>query len=405
MNNILTILLIFIFLSNCSYNENSSFWTSKKIKKIELNSKEQVVEKVKEKEKLNLEFNAIKKIKLKSKVTNNSFINNLNNNNGRINFNGNLKKISKYKFSKIKNFHNYDPKMISYKQDIIFFDNTGSIMRFNNDSKLVWKTNNYKKSEKKKNPILFFAINNKTLIVADNIAKYYALNIDTGKVLWSKSNSSPFNSELKTYKSKFFIIDFENILRAYSINNAKEVWNVKTENSLVRTQKKLSMVIVDNIIYFNNSLGDISAVDINSGELLWQNPTQSNLVNNDESFFLKTSDLITDNQALYFSNDKNQFYSLDIKTGIINWKQKVNSILLPTIIDNYIFTISRDGFLYIINKKSGDIVRTTNLLKNFKKKNPEYLNFCNPALFIPLVADVIKSSLLFCPPNAQLVMF
>ena len=29
----------------------------------------------------------------------------------------------------------------------------------------------------------------------------------------------------------------------------------KTENSLIRSQKKLSMVIVDEIIYFNNSLG------------------------------------------------------------------------------------------------------------------------------------------------------
>ena len=38
-------------------------------------------------------------------------------------------------------------------------------------------------------------------------------------------------------------------------------------------------------------------------------------------------------------------------------------------------------------------------------KNPEYLNFCNPALSMPLVAEVIKSSLLFCPPNAQLVIF
>ena len=33
------------------------------------------------------------------------------------------------------------------------------------------------------------------------------------------------------------------------------------------SKKKLSMVIVEDVIYFNNSLGDISAVDINDGEL------------------------------------------------------------------------------------------------------------------------------------------
>ena len=38
-------------------------------------------------------------------------------------------------------------------------------------------------------------------------------------------------------------------------------------------------------------------------------------------------------------------------------------------------------------------------------KEPEYLNFFKSVLFILFVAEVIKSSLLFCPPNAQLVMF
>ena len=37
----------------------------------------------------------------------------------------------------------------------------------------------------------------------------------------------------------------------------------KTENTLIKSQKKLSMVIVDEVIYFNNSIGDISAVELN----------------------------------------------------------------------------------------------------------------------------------------------
>ena len=67
------------------------------------------------------------------------------------------------------------------------------------------------------------------------------------------------------------------------------------------------MVIVNEKIYFNNSLGDISAVDIKEGQLLWQSPTQSSLIY-DEGFFLKNSDIIADKDTLYFSNNKNQFF-------------------------------------------------------------------------------------------------
>ena len=364
MNNLFKLILIFTLITNCSLNKNSKFWTKQEIKN---EKKEKIKEIFKKEKKLSSEFNKNLKISLSSKPIDKSFLNNFDNNNGRIDFNGDLQNISKYKFSKIKNFHQYDPKISFYRNDIIFFDNKGSILRFNDDTDLIWKKNNYTKSEKKQNPILFFANNKKILIVADNISKYYALEIDTGKVLWSKNNTAPFNSQIKIYKDKFFVIDFQNILRAYSINDGSEIWNIKTENSLIRSQKKLSMVIIRNKVFFNNSSGDISAVDIKSGELLWQTPTQSKLMF-DEGFSLKTSDIIGDKKTLYFSNNKNKFFSLDIETGTINWQQKVNSNLRPTLIDNYIFTISLEGYLIVIEKNSGNIIRITDTFKNFKIK-------------------------------------
>ena len=364
MNSFFKSLIIFIFVSNCSFIENTNFWKTETIKQ----EKKAKVEKIFETEKvLSKEFRPNLKISLYAKPIKNSFLYNHDNNNGRIDYDGNLKNISKFKFSRISNFYQYDPIIAFHNNDVIFFDNKGAILKFNQDSKLVWKKNYYSKSDSKQKKILQFANNKTILIVADNIAKYYALNIKTGELLWTKSNTAPFNSQLKIYKDKFFIVDFENTLRAYSIKDGKEIWNVKTENSLIRSQKKLSIVIVNDKIYFNNSLGDISAVNIKNGELLWQSPTQSSLVYQ-EGFFLKTSDIIADKQALYFSNNNNQFFSFDINTGSINWQQKINSSLRPTLVDSYIFTISLEGYLIIINKNSGKIIRITDIFNNFKYK-------------------------------------
>ena len=363
VNSFLKILLIFICLTSCSFNKNSKFWTkSEKIEKIKNVEKIFVKEKI-----LNREFNPSLKISLYTKAIDKSFFNNYDNNNGRINYDGDLKSISRFKFSKIDNFYQYDPIILFDNSNVIFFDNKGTILKFDQDSRLIWKKNYYSKSQKKQKPILLFGSNEKTLIVADNIAKYYALDINTGELLWSKNNVVPFNSQLKTYKNKFFIIDFENTLRSYSIKNGAEIWNIRTESSLIRSQKKLSIVILNKKIYFNNSLGDLSAVDIESGELLWQSPTQSSLVYID-GFFLKTSDIIADKNNLYFSNNKNEFFSIDINNGTLNWKQKINSNLRPTLIDNYIFTVSLEGYLIVMEKLSGNIIRSTDIFKNFKPK-------------------------------------
>merc|ERR1711991_599131 len=92
--------------------------------------------------------------------------------------------------------------------------------------------------KKKLKPILQFSNNKEFLIVADNLAKYYLLDLKSGNLIWSKDNLAPFNSQIKIYKDKFFIIDFSNTLRCFSLKNGEELWNIKTENTLIKSQKK-----------------------------------------------------------------------------------------------------------------------------------------------------------------------
>ena len=127
------------------------------------------------------------------------------------------------------------------------------------------------------------------------------------------------------------------------------------------------MVIINDNIYFNNSIGDISAVDLLKGELLWQLPTQSSLVI-EAAFGLQTSEIIADKNTIFFSNNKNQFFSIDINSGSFNWENKINSDLTPTVVENYIFTVSLEGYLIIIDKKSGNIIKVTDVLDHFKEK-------------------------------------
>ena len=365
MNKIISFIIFFIIITSCSFNQNSKFWSASQNipEEKDSNFKEIFVTE----ESLEKELNSNLKIKLNNKVNNDLALRNYFNNDGRLDYDGELKKSSRYKFSKIKNFYQYEPTVSFNKKNLIFFDDKGSIIQFNEKSKLLWKKNYYSKSEKKLKPIMQFANNGKFLVVADNIAKYYMLDLDSGNLIWTKKNLAPFNSQIKIYDDKFFIIDYSNTLRCFSLKDGKELWNIKTENSLIRSQKKLSMVIVNGFIYFNNSIGDISAADINKGELLWQLPTQSSLIY-ESAFSLETSDIITDSKSLFFSNNKNQLFSIDLGSGSFNWENKVNSNLRPTLVGNYLFTVSIEGYLVVTEKISGNIIRVTDVFKKFKAK-------------------------------------
>ena len=387
MNKILNFFILFLFISNCSLDTKTGLWSqSEKLS----SEKESVEEKLFEDTEIyEKEFNPELKIRLKNNFKKNSFVNNLLNNNGVIQFNGKLSKISKYRFSKISQFDYYQPELlITKKNNLIFFDEKGTILNFSDNNKLIWKNNIYSKNDKKNNPILYFASNDQTLVVSDSIAKYYAINLNNGELLWSKNNSSPFNSQVKIFKDKFFTIDFENILRCYSIKDGKEIWSFKSEKSFIKSQQKLSFIINDNNLVFINTLGDLSSIDIETGNLVWQTPTQSSAIY-ENYFSLKNSDLIAENKTIYFSNNKNEFFAIDERNGVIKWKQNLNSNLRPTFADGLVFTVTLEGYLAAIDSRNGNIVRMTNVLniiKNYKKKNikPEGFIIANDKIYLSL---------------------
>ena len=363
MNNLIKILIFIFFLSGCSFNSNSKYWT----KSEKTNSQSSKIRDLFQIEEIRKkEFNSNLVLEVSSNLVKNKFINNQNNH-GRINYRSDLENISRYKFSKIKYFEEIEPELIFEKENLIFFDNSGSILKFDNFSNLIWKKNYYSKSEKKLSPLLYMASKKNTLVITDNISKFYALDLSSGELLWSKNNNATFISEVKIYKDKFFVIDSNNVLGCFSLKDGSQIWNFKNENKLIKSQKKLSIAIIDNSVIFSNSTGDIIAIDADSGDLIWVTPVASgdSLI---ESFVLRISDLVISNNSIYFSTNKNEFYSISATSGILNWKQKVNSDLRPIIVENLVFTVSLEGFLYILDKTSGNIIRITDIFNGFKQK-------------------------------------
>ena len=364
MNKILFFTFIAFFLVSCSLNDNSKIW-NKKNQDIENNKKIKVI--LSKKDNFQKEFNPNVKFDLSSIEYKND-INDLKNNFGASKYQGSLNKIFDFKFSKFKDIEQLNFKPQFLKDGLIFFDKSGSIFRYDSNKKILWKKNYYKKTEQKISPKLNFAVSGNNLIVTDNIAKIYSINITSGDLLWSKFNNYPLNSEIKIHKDNFFVVDYKNTLRCFKINDGSECWNVPTENSLTISGSKYSIIISNDLVIFNNSIGDITAVNISTGLINWQLPTQkSNIIN--ESYSLINSQLVADETSLYFSNNKNEFYSVDLTKGLIKWINKVNSTMTPVLINDLIFTISEDGYLITIQKKKGNILRITDIYKDYKSKN------------------------------------
>ena len=363
MNRIIILIIALIFLNQCSFNENSRIWKDKENK---LEAQKNIKKVFLEDKKITTEFNQELKldlsiIKFNNKITDNE------NNYGSQNYEGLIDKIGNYKFSKFEDINQLNFKPIFLEDGLIFFDKKGSIIRYNDKTKVLWKQNHYSKSEKKLRPKLDFIQDGENLLITDSIAKYYSVNINSGELNWSKNNIYPFNSDIKKHKNKIFVIDYKNTLRCYNISDGNECWNLKTEDSFTISNSKFSLIVINDKVIFSNSIGDITAVDIETGVIIWQLPTQSSSIIN-ETYNFKISKLVSDGNSIIFSNNKNEFHSIDVKTGTINWINEINSNITPIITENLIFTVSNEGYLIVIEKNNGNIIRVTDLFKYYKLK-------------------------------------
>jgi len=364
VNKNFCLVIFFIFLIGCSIDNKSGIWSKNKKIKSANQYKDIIFEDNKE---LSQELNKNIKIYLKDKYTLNNKKNYYNNNTGIKNYDGNLKQIKKIKFSKIKNFSKFKPDILYSKNgNIYFFNSKGTVIKFSKNLEVIWEKNIYSKKEKKLNPLLNLAIEKNTLILTDNLSNYYALNILNGDLLWRKTNSAAFNSEIKIADNKIFTVDYDNILKCFSIENGNLLWEYQTENTLIKSTKKTSLVLNENKVIFLNHTGDLNTLDQN-GNLIWQTPTSKSIIYED-SFTNIYSDIVLDNNTIYFSNNKNEFFAVSLDTGSVKWRKKINSSIRPTITKDLIITIADNGFLIILDKKKGKLIRTINIKTKIKNK-------------------------------------
>ena len=362
MNKVLLSVLIFLILNNCSASKKVGFWDKNDKDEPQIENTKTILTK---QVRLEKEFNSNLYIKISNGKFNQNSLNNQNDT-GELAYEGVLEKIGKYNFSKFNDFDFINPNPLFYNKNLVFYDNKGAITFYDENQKILWENNFYNKSEKKIKPRLNFAVKKNILIVTDDVAKYYAINIDTGELLWTKTNIAPFNSNIKIKDDVFYVVDYKNVLRSISIQDGSEVWNLKTDESLTKSNTKISIALDEKNIYFNNSIGDITAVNIKSGQLVWQLPTQNNNISLN-AFQLSNSELVINESTIFFSNNKNEFYSIDAATGLINWKNEISSKLKPVIIGQILITVSEKGYLYVVDKNTGNIIRINDLFINYKK--------------------------------------
>jgi hypothetical protein len=375
-------LIFLIFFHNCSFDNKTGIWknensVSENDNNLFKDFETLITQKSSFDESIDIKKNF--KFKLSDPVNNdnwNDIFYDETNNYKNFNFSGDNQLI--FKSKKITKFTTNN--FILFENDnLITSDIKGNIIIFSvSNDKVIKKFNFYKNKYKKIKKNLNIITNNGVIYVSDNIGFLYAYDYMDDKILWAKNFKTPFRSNLKLSKNKLILSNQNNDLFFINKKNGESMKLIPTEETTVKNQFKNNLSLNKNSIFFLNTYGSLYSINIETMNVNW-------FINLNQSFDLNPSNIFFGSKIITFDNkifvSSNYFtYIIDVSSGSILYKINFSAKIKPSVIDNYLFLISKNNLLIAMNLKNGEIIYSYDINEkiseflNIKKKNVKFKN-------------------------------
>jgi len=113
-----------------------------------------------------------------------------------------------------------------------------------------------------------------------------------------------------------------------------------------------SSVVFGDKIYAISSRGNLTAIDLRSGRVIWKRQ------------FSSYRSIAIDGNRIFITDVKGHVYSLDRINGLEQWSQLAltnRNVTGPAVVGNYVVVGDFEGYLHWLNKETGEIVARHNV--------------------------------------------
>jgi len=197
-------------------------------------------------------------------------------------------------------------------------------------------------------------VNNKVLFGSGN-GKFYAVDVHTGKEVWSFATNDVIHSSPAVSGNKVFFGGWDTYLHALDIETGREIWRFETgKDTIVHNQTGIqaSPVVYNGIVYFGCRDAHLYAIDEETGKLRWKKF-------NNYSWVICTP-VIKDSILYYGTSDTHKLWALKASTGdsVFNTNLRAFIFSSPIIAQNAIYVGDFSGSMYAVDTHTGKIYWT-----------------------------------------------
>lgn len=261
-----------------------------------------------------------------------------------------------------KHLDTRDLKTIVYSADA-----AGTIyaVDFSNGS-LVWSHKTTNKNVSSGTFLCIGGSKSDTLYVTTSYCELIAFDKNTGRTKFTKKLISPAKGPAVYSKTHNILIitSVDNVTHAFNADTGAFLWEHSGMSETGGIVGLAKPAISSDIVIVTYKTGEIFALNISNGSIIWENSISKSNVSDSFSSLLahiKASPVIS-NDVAYIISNAGTTLAINKSTGNIEWENKLHGgIETPFVNGNAIFFISNNDYLVALNTLNGKEFWSINL--------------------------------------------
>ncbi|MCD6039088.1 MAG: bamB [Gammaproteobacteria bacterium] len=217
------------------------------------------------------------------------------------------------------------------------------------------------------------AATNQVVIVGSRKGDIFALHAENGKIAWKTHTSSEILAAPAIGPDLVLIKSIDGRLSAFSLKDGHALWHYQQAEPTLILRGASAPKIGNGIVISGFANGNLAKLTLHNGSLLWLQP----IAMPDGSFAIQRmididADPIIFGNRVYAATYQGQIAALDLSSGQILWSHALSSFTGMAIDNNHVYITDAKSHLWAFNKNTGKI--------EWQQTQLEARNLSGPAL-------------------------
>jgi outer membrane protein assembly factor BamB len=234
-----------------------------------------------------------------------------------------------------------------------------------NSGKRAWSSGITTKNSKTSVPGGGIATDGRAVYVASGLRILRALDIVTGKEIWSYDLPDPARSAPTVADGRVYVVSATGVVSAYATDSGRELWHYANPIQAGGLLSVTSPAVRGNLVAVPFSSGELVGLDAGSGAVLW---SASLLSPQPVSALTSLNDVaarpVISGNAVYAGSVAGRLIAVQAGNGAKIWEQGVSTAFTPVVAGNGVFVLSLTGDLYAFDAATGEVRWAVNLPKD-----------------------------------------